>query len=182
MNFCLLVWPVVYALSSSPIALTTEWQTDYSKAKQLALEKHKPLAVFVGEGSDGWKKVSPGTSFDGTINQSLSSNFVCLYVDKATSNGKSLADALQVTEHTGLVISDKDVKLQAFNYSGTVKADELVNVITKFADGPQTVTQTESLAKPVVYTPASAVIPAAYMGGGCPNGNCPKQVQYYYGR
>lgn len=169
--------PLLCALSSTPVAATTQWQTDYNTAKQLALNQHKPMAVFIGEGSEGWKKLSPGSSFDGIINETLANGFVALYVDKSTDSGKALAEVLEVRDHEGLVISDKGVKLQAFAHSGTVPESDLVAVLSKFSHDTEPVKETANLARPTV-------IPVQYAPvGGCPNGNCPKvqpTIQYRY--
>ena len=194
MLLSLIAMPLLCALPSHTTAIATEWQTDYNSARRIALEAHKPLAVFVGEGADGWKNLSPGGSLDAQITRTLANGFVALYVDKSTDSGKALADVLDMRAPTGLVISDSRVQIQAFNHSGTVNSGELLTVLTALSAATAPVVTTESPAPPApvatyapapAYTPAPAYSPATvysapapayappvYQGGGCPNGNC----------
>ena len=175
MTFCFITLPLLCALSSNSVAATTQWQTDYNAAKMIALNQHKPMAVFIGEGIEGWKKLSPEVTFDGIINETLANGFVALYVDKSTDGGKALADVFGMSDHTGLVISDKDVNKQAFSHSGTVPANDLAIVLTKYSHETAPVVQTQDIVQPVVVP--VQYVPAPVQGGGCPNGNCPRQMQ-----
>jgi hypothetical protein len=162
MTFSLGILPIITSLFLHPVATTTMWETDYNKAKQIALETHKPMVVVVGEGKDGWNKLSPETSFDGTIEKMLTKGFVCVYVDSSTNTGKALADALDVHTNTGLVISDKSTKLQAFSKEGTVSTVDLVNVIARYTEAATPVTTTETLTPALVavgaITPVRMVV------------------------
>src|SRR5688572_20207554 len=71
------------------------WSTDYSAARQQSEKAGKPLAVFIGSGAKGYEKLSNSGELSGEIKQLLASNYVCVYIDSATENGKNLATAFE---------------------------------------------------------------------------------------
>src|SRR5438132_1651736 len=94
------------------------WLRDYAAAKDLVQIEHKPLAVFIGSGPSGWEKVAREGKPSKEIARLLAEHYVCLHVDSATDAGKRLAKAFEVSQETGLVISDKTGNLQAFCHEG----------------------------------------------------------------
>src|SRR5262245_19679758 len=72
------------------------WHKDYVEARHLAEEAHKPLAVFVGRGEEGYAEVSRQGQLNGPVSKLLGKDYVCLYVDTATEEGKELAAALEL--------------------------------------------------------------------------------------
>ena len=173
---------------SVPSAL--KWQPDYAQAMTRASADKKPIAVFIGRGSNAVKRMTA----DGTISTDaakvLATSYVCVYLDTDTTSGKDLASRFEMKE--GLVISSPGGSAQAYRYAGAVPKATLTKELTAYATVGQPVTTIyagEPPAKPVSVAPAGYVtIPGScangscgqyvYPGtvyGGCANGRCPYQ-------
>jgi hypothetical protein len=140
------------AAGISPATLSPEpaWLNDYTLAKARVASVHKPMAVFVSNGADGWGKVVRD-GLDPELKRTLATKFVCLYVDTDTAAGHSLAGAFEVRR--GLVISDRAGTTQAYSLSGDLTKDELSRTLAKYAEPDRDVRSTESVvrdAPPVV--------------------------------
>ena len=72
------------AALAAPAALAPAWQHDYRLARELGEREHKPLVVVIGSGSTDWAKLAKAAEQDETINPTLRSNYVCLFVDTDT--------------------------------------------------------------------------------------------------
>src|SRR5262249_45327217 len=94
------------------------WLADYHLATKLCLRANKPLAVVVGTGSEGWQKLGKQGSLSAHAKEILASEYVCLYVDTATAKGKRLAEAFEIPDGLGIVISDRTAEYQAFRHEG----------------------------------------------------------------
>jgi len=158
------------AASASVVGQPT-LQADYRTALTESAKLHKPVAVFIGHGTDGYSKLvtSGGLGVDST--KLLNQSFVSVYVDTTTESGKTLATAFNLSE--GLVISDKTGGIQNLRHEGTVAQSDLRAYLVKYADGvPAAQTETRSTVAPVPSTiPYRTYVIGA--SGGCPNGNCP---------
>jgi hypothetical protein len=152
---------MLIALSATlaPAALreSPTWQSDYSHALQQGRENRKPLAVFVGDGSVGWERVSKEGSLNRDVNSLLAADYVCVYVDVSQSSGRQLADAFDFTEARGLVISDHTGRVQAFHHEGELSNETLAGYLRKFSDKDLVVRTTEDVADPQLryYAPPS---------------------------
>ncbi len=158
----------VATLLAGSIESSPKWQTDYLTAITQAADQKKPVAVFIGEGTNGYAKLVTDGVISSKTEQLLKSAYVCLYIDTTTETGKKLAKSFNLNQ--GVVISDRTGDLQALRHSGKVSATELNRYVEKYSD-VQTVTTTESNV--------SAMAPAGYSTGGyypsmssCPGGNC----------
>src|ERR1700733_3419870 len=78
--------------ADSPVA--TSWLTDYAQARKQGATDKKPVAVFLGSGKDGWTQLVRGGVLGVEQNQLLANNYVCVYADQATPEGKALARSL----------------------------------------------------------------------------------------
>jgi hypothetical protein len=123
------------------------WQNDYGVARTRAGEIHKPLAVFIGTGKEGWSKVAREGDFDPQVSRLLAQHYVCVYVDKQTDAGKELAEAFEVPAASGLVISDRTGGVEAFHHSGALSRTDLAKALEKYSDPDRQVRTTESQAK-----------------------------------
>jgi hypothetical protein len=110
------------------------WMTEYYVAQKAAKEKGKPLAVFLGEGKDGWKKLSRKGQLSEEALKVLASDYTCVFVDTKHKEGKELAQAFEFEEGLGLVISDRTGDLQAFRHEGDLADATLVRYLERFAD------------------------------------------------
>lgn len=165
------------ASANIPEGLT--WQKDYNAAKLQAKEAQKPLAVFIGTGTDGWTTLIREGSSDPTVNRVLMENYVCVYADRSTPAGQRLAEVFEVANGTGLVISDKTGSVQAYHHSGLLARADLTRTLERYADPDRLVYATETLtegrysttAAPQQLTPAryqapAVVLPYRSIGGG----------------
>jgi len=133
------------------------WQLDYRQAQELAARDQKPLAVVLGSGPASWEKLVAGEISDETSNV-LRTNFVCVYVDTKTVEGKKLADDFEMSSNPGLVISDRTGRVQAYRHGGTMDNAELQRTAAKIAD-PNFVPQTTETNQAAAFkTPAPAPV------------------------
>jgi hypothetical protein len=163
------------------------WESNYARASETAVAQRKPLAVFIGRGEAGYSRVVGG-NMPTEAGRLLAANYVALYVNTDTADGKRLATAFGVDE--GLVISSRCGNLQALKHGGAVPAVELAGYLTKYSAADVAVSTTERAGTAVVAAPVmvggcangrcGTVVPAgyytpAYTGGfsTCPNGRCP---------
>ncbi len=177
------------------------WETNYARASETAIAQRKPLAVFIGRGEAGYSRVVGGDMPTET-GRLLAANYVALYVNTDSTEGKRLATAFGVDE--GLVISSRCGQKQALKFGGAVPAVELAGYLTKYSTADVAVATTERAGTAVVAaapvmmsgqygSPAvmsgcangrcGSVVPAGYytpsyypspsFGGGCANGRCP---------
>ena len=176
-------------ICSGAIPSAPNWQTDYAQALTRASAEGKPMAVFIGHGSDSYKKLQADGAIPAEATKVLSSSYVCMYLDADTASGKELAGRFEISE--GLVISSPGGNLQAYRHNGTVKGDELTKSLTQYASAGQPTTTVNAGATAVRYVlssgcangtcgtytlvPASGqyVVPSGY--STCPNGRCPNQ-------
>lgn len=159
---------VLFALSgfSSPAEMTVSpsWQTDYTLARELGINDKKPLAVVVGSGKEGWDKLVRNGSLGQEQNKILAANYVCVYLDTTTNDGKRVAGFFNLQNGPGLVISDHSGKVMAFHHSGNLPAPDLTKYLSRYADPERVVRTTESNPSSEVrsyYAPPPTGYPSA---------------------
>jgi hypothetical protein len=136
------------SLASANIPEPPKWEKNYYDARTWAVQRQKPLAVFIGSGVSGWEKVSKDGSFDPKVYQLLKEKYVCVYIDSDTEAGKGLAKRFEVAGK-GLVIGDKTGNTQAFHHSGEMSKTLLVKAIERYADaGEAKSTETAAVLEP----------------------------------
>lgn len=85
-----------------------QWHKDYSSAMKLAIEQHKPLAVFITKGyTDSLKKISSDSA------KILRSDYVVVVIDSEDADGKKLASIFEL--NVGVVVSDRTGEKQALH-------------------------------------------------------------------
>lgn len=171
---------VLSAALANEAAIAPTWVDSYARATEAAVAQQKPLAVFIGRGAAGYTKVVGG-DMPTEVNRLLAANYVTMYVNTDTAEGKTLASAFGVTE--GLVISSRGARVQALKYGGPVPAVALAGYLTKYSAADLTVTTTEQAGTAAVVAAAPAC-PNGQCGtvvvGGCPNGQCGLTAPVYY--
>jgi hypothetical protein len=135
------------SLSAIPPANKVDWQSEYKAAKLKVVESGKPMAVFIGSGKDGWTKVLRDGQLSEGNRKNLTSEFVALYVDTDTAEGRTIASAFEIAGR-GLVISDRKGQAQAFSHSGDMTDAELAKTLAKFAEAKRLAGTTEYLDRP----------------------------------
>src|SRR5258708_3604655 len=109
---------IVALAGLSPLERSSEpvWLDNYSLACKQCEKIGKPLVLFVGSGSAGWNQLSR----DGLLSQEtgdiLAKKYVCVYLDTNQKVGRELAEALEMSNHLGIVISDSTGHYQAFRH------------------------------------------------------------------
>jgi hypothetical protein len=131
-----------------------KWQASYTQARSASRDRDKPLAVFVGSGPDGWKKVADG-GLSAEARKLLADNYVCYYADASRPEGRRLADALEMSNGSGVVLSTRDGESQAFWHDGSISRGELERRLRRYSNGSAP-TSTETLARAsYAYDPTS---------------------------
>src|SRR5262249_54771103 len=125
----LLAW---LALIGSIHAQSVQWQTDYSKARQLAKEKGLPLLLNVGTPDCFWcKQLDTRTFKDAGVVRLLNERFVPLKVDATKS--PYLVNALRIESYPTIVYGSSDGKILGYQ-EGFLEADalkeKLLNLLT----------------------------------------------------
>lgn len=143
------------AAFASANTLAPAWLQDYRQARELGEKEHKPLVVVIGSGKTPWANLSKVAEQDGTINQTLRTSYVCLFVDVDNAEGQKLAKFFGMNQ--GLVISDKSGEVQAYRQAGELTAAQVAQALTAHVKG--------EVAKPAIFQPTS--YPS--FGGDCPN-------------
>jgi hypothetical protein len=157
------------ALFPANATLAPAWHNDYRQARAVGEREHKPLVVVIGSGKTPWANLAQVAEQDGSINQTLRSSYVCLFVDTDTTEGQRLAQSFELSG-PGVVISDRTGEYQAYRKAGEVPAAELARTLTAHTDDAYVA---KKLAPPAT-PPASYAAPVYYpsFGGGF-GGSCP---------
>ncbi len=150
---------VLSAALANEATVAPAWESNYTRATETAIAQRKPLAVFIGRGESGYAKVVGG-DMPSEANRLLASNYVAVYLNTDTAEGKRLATAFGVNE--GMVLSCRGCQVQALKYGGAVPAVELAGYLTKYSSPTVAVATTEH--------GGTAVAPAAAVG--CATGRC----------
>lgn len=147
---------MVAGFSAANVPAVPSWLDDYSAAIKSVASAHKPMAVFVGSGKDGWQKVVRDSAVDPATTRLLAQKFVCVYIDTDTSTGRALAVTFQVANR-GLIISDKSGLAQAYSLSGTLTKDELRATVAKYSEPTAVANGTESIVREAPLAPPAPV-------------------------
>ena len=155
------------------------WSLDYTVAVKQAAAASKPLAIFLAPGEGAHKKIGRDGGLGAEAEAILAQTYICVHIDTATERGKKLAQAFEMPEGLGIVISDRTADKQAFRHEGDLARADLVRYLKRYDDPGYVVVRTESnpgpaaAVAPPVHSPYQ---PAGYCptcsGGGCPGGNC----------
>ena len=149
------------------------WHTDYYQARKLAKTEGKPLAVFVAPGKDAWNKLSRTGKLGKVSEHSLAENYVRVFIDSKTVQGKKLAAELGLETGLGVVISDRSGELMAFHHEGDLANASLGNYLHRFADPNRVVKTTETNPSQYSsYYPAQQPAQQFYFGGFGGGGGC----------
>jgi hypothetical protein len=135
---------LVAALGANLAPGQLTWERDYRQARVLGEKLQKPLAVFVGSGTEGWKQISRDSKLEAAVQKTLTDGYVRVYIDVSTASGRKIADAFGITENTGLVISDKTGDVQAYWHQGNLTATDLAKVLTRYGAKDFVVRTTET--------------------------------------
>src|SRR6516164_9428874 len=92
------------ALSTGITDLTGQsvWQTDYQAALAHGVRWHKPLAVFLAPGQEGWEKLWENGMYSREVQQQLETRYVPVFIDTASAQGKVLASSFELPGGVGL--------------------------------------------------------------------------------
>src|SRR5262245_12684887 len=116
------------ALNASPM---TGWRTDYAQAMSVASTEGKPMAVFIGKGTDRISRMVSEGTISSDASRLLRESYISVYLDTDTAAGKDLAGRFAISE--GLVISGPGGGTQALRHTGPVNGTELTQDLGQFA-------------------------------------------------
>jgi hypothetical protein len=125
-------------------ATVASWSHDYTSARKQAVADKKPLAVFLAPGTGGWDKIGRDGGLSTEAHRLLVRHYTCVHVDTATSAGKALAEAFEISGGLGIVISDRTGDIQAFRHEGDLANQDLVRYLNKYSDPNRVARATES--------------------------------------
>ena len=149
---------VALAAFVSANSLAPAWHNSYRQARDLGEKERKPIVVVIGSGKTPWANLTKAAEQDESINLTLRTSYVCLFVDTDTTEGQTLARSFDMSQ--GLVISDKSGEVQAFRHAGEIPAGELAKTLTTHANGEIVIRKAPVQAQPVYYPS---------FGGDCPS-------------
>lgn len=137
--------------------LAIPWQPDYRTARSVAARDHKPIAIFVGRGADGWRHLIRDGAIGEEARRALTLAYVPVYLDQDTDAGQAMAEAFHLNGRGGLVISDRTGGVMALRHEGKLTGYQLTGHLTRFADPSLIVSTTEGAvrpaAQPIYYGP-----------------------------
>jgi hypothetical protein len=150
------------------------WQNNYREARANGIAKHKPLAMFIAPGKDGWKKILAEGAFNANIQRILADNYVPVFIDRDSTEGKKTVAAFGLGDQPALIISSRSGDIQAFRHEGTLTETDLTVCLNRYSSAGLVVTTTESLINATNRVSAAYASPApAYQNyyapafGGC---------------
>ena len=133
------------------------WANDYAQAQKEGQQAEKPLAVFIASGREGYEQVALEGKLSAEARRLLAENYVCVYVNTDSPEGRRVAATFKLVEATGVVLSDRSGDYQAFHYTGQLTDSELVSSLKRFADPNVVVRSTQnSPYERVSYYPPQA--------------------------
>jgi hypothetical protein len=138
------------AVAAVAAAADLLWEQDYGKARQAALDKKKPLAVFVGSGPGDMQTVATEGQFSPAINAILAEKYVCAYLDAIDSSQRDLINTFAITKGHGVVLSDRAGTYQAYHHDGRLSQAELARNLRVVSGTPEE-TQVTRISQ---YSPA----------------------------
>ena len=141
---------------------TPTWEFDYHSARQIVEKAHKPLALFLGRGDANWRQLTREGQPDADIAKLLTEQYVRVYVNVETAEGRKTAEAFGLSGTRGLVISDRSGELQAFRHDGDLSAQDLARHLTRFGSPDHLVVTTETNAPIAAPVPVQAPAPSYY--------------------
>jgi hypothetical protein len=144
------------------LPVTPTWESDYRLARQIGEKAQKPLAVFIGSGAAKWQQLTREGLYDAEIARLLTEQYVRVYVDVETPEGRKLAEAFGLVNSRGLIISDRTGDVQAFRHDGDLAAKDLARYLTRYCSSDHVVVTTETTIPPAAPVYQSAVYQASY--------------------
>jgi hypothetical protein len=151
------------SLALSSALLAPSWATSYSDAQSQAAAQKKPLVIVFGSGAKGWANVVREDGPTPQVSRLLAEHYVCVYVDTANAEGKTLAQTFAINGSVGMVISDRAGSVQAFWHQGDLSNQQMTQYLQKYAD-PQVAingTETVNTFRNSFYPPQGSFAPAA---------------------
>jgi len=119
------------AVEKGAMMMGPMWMKDYATGLKCSRQQHKPLAIFVGCGEDGWRKVVRGGKPGAKVESMLGKEFVCVYLDAETPAGKRMAAALKVSDDMGLVLGDRTGTYIDHRHAGSMSEGELSDCLSR---------------------------------------------------
>jgi hypothetical protein len=114
-------------------SLSPSWNLDYGQALKRAEATNKPVAVFIGSGSDGWKAISEEGNLSPEVRRLLRDHYICLYIDAGKAADKNLVRSFEADQLPMVVLSTTNRAYQAYRHSGTTASADLAQALRRYA-------------------------------------------------
>ena len=109
------------------------WNRDYRLALKEAEAAKKPVAVFIGRGTDGWKAAYEEGEMRPPVRQLLADRYVCVYVDADRPAEQALVRSFAADQLPLVVLSSHSRAYQAYRHSGKLTNASLAGALQSHA-------------------------------------------------
>jgi hypothetical protein len=150
---CLVFLVVLCSLNPAP-----DWNRDYAQALTRAKAAHKPMAVFIGTGAEGWKALCAEGELSLETRRLLANHYVCVYVDASEARREKLVRSFEAGQSPLVVLSSQNRDYQAYRHAGKVTQANLAEALQRHA--VEDFLESTAL-RPVLETAAAPVTLAA---------------------
>lgn len=142
------------------------WAQDYAQALKRGADEKKPVAVFLGTGNQGFTQVVNEGNLSQEVGDILSMQYICVYIDTATPQGKVMATAFGMGR--GIVLSDRSGVYLTFSREGVMSNQEMVRQLQSNSSRTNYYTGAppETIGAPAgAPAPSSSYCPSCQGGG-----------------
>jgi hypothetical protein len=157
------------------------WQPDYTQALTVASEQRKPIAVFIGQGSDKVKQMLSDGRISSDSVRLLRDSYIPVFIDTDTTVGRELSSRFELSE--GLVISGPGGTHQALRHVGAIVGSDLTRQLEKYASAGHPATTVSTVNSSGVITAAGTspvIVSGSRIAAPTTSYVIPTQ-QYFYG-
>lgn len=125
----------------------SSWLTSYSTAQKRGAETQKPLALVIGKGENGQKRLVKDSAWNEEIREAFAAHYVCVYLDADRPENQKLVKELEILSDVGLVLSNRKGDYQAFHHDGPMARTELVQRLNRHGRVEEPVLFSETVVK-----------------------------------
>jgi len=163
---------LVVTMQAATTGAEISWSPDYAHARKQSAAENKPIAVFLGNGEQGFNHLVRDAGLSKDAADLLSTYYVCVYIDTTAGKGKEMADAFRMSN--GVVLSDRSGVYQQYRQESPVSDQDLMTRLKIYATAPAIVAAATTTTSTSNYYNAGA----GYYGAGYNNYNMGNMGSY----